>query len=87
MRPKIDGENLQVVQRLLEEQNDALLSELCTRLQEHTGIVVSVPTMYRAVQRLRISYKKNDVCKCSKYPSYSTDALSVSPLVVKCRPT
>lgn len=33
----IDGENLQVVQRLLEEQNDALLSELCRRLQERTG--------------------------------------------------
>lgn len=62
VRPRIDGENLQVVQRLLEEQNDALLSELCTRLQERTGIVVSIPTMHRAVQRLRVSYKKNDVC-------------------------
>lgn len=62
LRPVIDGENLQVVQRLLEEENDALLSELCRRLQERTGIVVSVPTMHRAVQRLRISHKKNYVC-------------------------
>ena len=58
LRPVIDGENLQLVQRLLEEQNDALLSELCKRWQERTGIRVSVPTMHRAVQRLRMSYKK-----------------------------
>lgn len=68
MRPRIDGANLQVVQRLLEEQNDALLSELCTRWQERTGIVVSIPTMQRAVRRLRISHKKKRRMLVNKIP-------------------
>lgn len=63
LRPTIDGERMQVVQRLLEEQNDALLSELCERFAEHTGITVSVPTMHRSVQRLRMTSKKNGVCQ------------------------
>lgn len=63
LRPRIDGERLQVVERLLAEQNDALLSELCERLALATGVVVSVPTMHRAVQRLRMSSKKNSVCQ------------------------
>lgn len=62
LRPTIDGERLQLVQRLLEEQNDAILTELCERFAEHTGIKISVPTMHRAVQRLRLSSKKNNVC-------------------------
>ncbi|HEY9845359.1 MAG TPA: hypothetical protein V6D03_04100 [Candidatus Caenarcaniphilales bacterium] len=63
LRPVINGERMQVVQRLLEEQNDALLSELCERFAARTGVLVSVPTMHRAVQRLRLSYKKNHVCQ------------------------
>lgn len=58
LRPIIDGERLQLVQRLLEEQNDAMLTELCERFRKQTGIRVSVPTMHRAVQRLRLSSKK-----------------------------
>lgn len=67
LRPRIDGEYLQVVQNLLAEQNDALLSELTVRFTQRTGVVVSVPTMHRAVQRLRISHKKNYLCKFARY--------------------
>lgn len=63
LRPIIDGKRLQVVQNLLIEQNDASLSELCDRFFERTGISVSVTTMQRAVQRLRITHKKKDLCE------------------------
>lgn len=62
LRPLIDEQHLELVKSLLEEQNDALLSQLCSRFGQRTGIVVSVPTMHRAVQRLRMTHKKNCVC-------------------------
>lgn len=68
LRPIIDGERLQLVQRLLEEQNDAMLTELCERFNNQTGIRVSVPTMHRAVQRLRLSSKKKRCMLVSKIP-------------------
>jgi putative transposase len=58
MQPKIAAEHLAVVQALIEEQNDVLLKELCERFGERTGIVVSIPTMHRAVQRLQMRHKK-----------------------------
>ena len=63
VRRIIDGEHLQLVQCLLAKQNDVLLSQLCERFEQRTGIGVSVPTMHRAVQRLRITHKKNGVCQ------------------------
>jgi len=55
---KIDATELTIVEQLVEQQSDALLSELCERFAQQSGKVVSVPTMQRAVQRLRLSLKK-----------------------------
>ncbi|MDZ7966412.1 MAG: hypothetical protein RM368_15775 [Nostoc sp. DedSLP03] len=60
---KIKIENLSAVKQLIDEQPDALLSELCERLAERSGISVSISTMHRAVQRLELTNKKNFVCK------------------------
>lgn len=60
---KIKIENLPAVQQLVDEQPDAILSELCERLAERSGINVSISTMHRAVQRLELTNKKNFVCK------------------------
>jgi transposase len=60
---KIKIENLPTVQQLVDEQPDAILSELCERLAERSGINVSISTMHRAVQRLELTNKKNFVCK------------------------
>ena len=60
---KITVEDLPKVQQLVDEQPDAILSELCERLAKHSGIQVSVPTMHRAVQRLELSTKKNTLCQ------------------------
>lgn len=60
---KITVEGLPTVQQLVDEQPDAILSELCERLAKHSGIQVSIPTMHRAVQRLELSTKKNTLCQ------------------------
>lgn len=59
LQPIIRDEHLVLVKSLVEAQNDLLLSELCDRFRENTGITVSVPTMHRAVQRLNLRSKKN----------------------------
>lgn len=57
----ITQEDLIKVEQLVEAQPDALLSELCERLAAQTGIVVSVTTMHRTVQRLKLTTKKNSL--------------------------
>lgn len=64
MQPKISDAALEVLQKLVEEHKDALLVELCEYFAQQTGIRVSVPTMHRALQRLRLRRKKKDaVCE------------------------
>ncbi len=52
----------------VENHNDATLAQHCQIWQENTGLVVSVPTMHRAMTRLGITRKKKGLliflCKC-----------------------
>lgn len=61
--PTIDEAALKLVQNWIEQKPDILLQELCEKLAVQQGIQVSQPTMCRAVQRLRMSHKKNTVCQ------------------------
>lgn len=63
LSPTLSGALLETVQALVAEQSDALLHELCERLEQRTGVNVSVPTMHRAVKKLRLRRKKNTVCQ------------------------
>ena len=63
LSPTVSGLLLETVKALVAEQPDALLQELCDRLKERTGVKVSVPTMHRAVEGLRLRRKKNTVCQ------------------------
>jgi transposase len=54
-----DDEALTVVRRLVQEQSDATLAELCTRLDGQRGLRVSVPTMSRIVTQLGLLRKKS----------------------------
>ena len=56
--PLINSEQLNIVKKLVEEDNDATLQELCDRLKQKTGIKVSIPTMHRLVQKLNLTRKK-----------------------------
>jgi transposase len=55
---KLSSEQMAVVVALVEEDNDAILVELCSRLEERTGILVSRATMGRITQKLNLTRKK-----------------------------
>ena len=60
---KLGKEHLPLVEALVQAQPDALLTELCERFCQQTGIEVSVSTMQRAVSQLELSVKKNSGCR------------------------
>ena len=55
--PLINSQQLEIINQLVEADNDATLQQLCTRLEERTGVKVSVPTMCRLLQRLELNRK------------------------------
>jgi transposase len=70
-RPRLDAAAQAQVRRLVHEQPDATLAELCTRAVEATGIRVSVPTMCRVVRRLGLPRQNNRSTRRSATPSGS----------------
>ena len=60
---KLGKEQLPIVEALVKAQPDALLTELCERFDQQTGVCVSVSTMQRAVRQLKLSVKKNINCR------------------------
>jgi transposase len=56
--PKLDPARLDIVRELVEEDNDATLEEFRARLAERTGRGVSIPTMCRLLQKLKLTRKK-----------------------------
>lgn len=56
---KLNDEQVALVERLVEDDNDAILVELCERLEQQTGVRVSRATMGRLTQRRRLTRKKN----------------------------
>lgn len=47
----------------MEANNDAILRELCKKLEEETGVKVSLAIMGRMTQRLKWTVKKNADCE------------------------
>lgn len=58
-QPLLDSDALSLIAQLIQEQNDLTLAELCDRVSAQRGMRVSVPTMYRAVRRLKLPHKKS----------------------------
>jgi transposase len=56
---RLDAAAQAVVRRLMGDHPDATLEELCTSVAAETGVRVSVPTMCRMRQRLRLPRKKS----------------------------
>jgi transposase len=63
---------LAVVRRLVHEQPDATLAELCERLFAQQSLRVSVPTMGRLVIALSLPRKKSRSTRASRTPSASS---------------
>ena len=61
-QPLIALKQLNIVNKLVEEDNDATLQELSDRLEQEIGIKVSIPTMCRLLQKLNSTRKKNASC-------------------------
>lgn len=56
--PKLAAHVLKI-EKLLEENNDATLPELCENFKKQTGISISPSTLCRFLQRLNLTRKKN----------------------------
>ena len=56
---KLNREQEAVVGTLVEENNDAILVELCDQLEQRIGVRISRATMGRYVQKLKLTRKKN----------------------------
>jgi len=57
-RPISQAEPEAVLATLVEEDNDAILVELCDRLEQGVGVRISRATMGRIVQKLKLTRKK-----------------------------
>ena len=58
----IKQSDLKQIEQLVEEQPDALLRELCQRWETIKGIKVSISTMHRRLEKLKLTTKKNSIC-------------------------
>jgi transposase len=61
-------ENLAIIRQILEENNDATLSELCEMMQKVTGEKISVTSMHRLIEKLGWTRKKRPCMPQSKKP-------------------
>jgi len=56
--PLLNSRQIEILNQLVEEDNDATLQQLSVRLTEKTGIKVSIPTICRLLQKLELTRKK-----------------------------
>ena len=58
----IKQSELKQIEQLVKEQPDALLRELCERWEVKKGVKVSISTMHRRLEKLKLTTKKNSIC-------------------------
>ena len=56
--PKLNEEQLKILEEIVEAKNDATLSEIRSELKEKTGITIGISTVDRMLRRIEISLKK-----------------------------
>jgi transposase len=56
---KLSSEQLLALKELIENDNDAILRELCITLEQKVNVKISVSTMGRMTQKLGTTVKKN----------------------------
>jgi putative transposase len=66
---KLNSEQIALVRLLVEEDNDAILVELCDRLQQRAGVKISRATIGRIIQKLNLTRKKKQYMPVSDTPS------------------
>jgi transposase len=58
-------EHHNLIREIVERDNDATLEEICVQLEQKLGLKVSVSTLWRALQQLNLTRKKNTSCHSS----------------------
>ena len=56
--PKLNEEQLNILEEIVKAKNDATLKEIRSELKEKTGITIGISTVDRMLQRMEISLKK-----------------------------
>lgn len=56
---KLSVEQLEILETIVESNNDATLAELCNLLEQRVGIRIGVSTMFRMLEKLNLTLKKN----------------------------
>jgi len=57
---KLNLEQLNILQEIVEAKNDATLSEIRLIIEEKTGITIGISTVDRMLRKMKISPKKHD---------------------------
>ncbi|MDH6087781.1 hypothetical protein NWP25_05375, partial [Chrysosporum ovalisporum Ak1311] len=56
---KLNSEQLNILQEIVEAKNDATLGEIRLILQERTGVTIGISTVDRMLQKMEITLKKH----------------------------
>jgi transposase len=56
---KLSVEQLAILETIVESNNDATLAELCDLLDQRVGVRIGVSTMFRMLEQLNLTLKKN----------------------------
>lgn len=56
---KLNAQQLNILQQLVDQQQDATLETLATRLYERTQVQVSISTIHRALVKVKLTRKKS----------------------------
>lgn len=56
---KLSVEQLEILATIVESNNDATLAELCDLLDQRVGVRIGVSTMFRMLEKLNLTLKKN----------------------------
>ncbi|WP_258001550.1 helix-turn-helix domain-containing protein [Fischerella thermalis] len=75
--PKLNSQQLNVLQEIVEAKNDATLSEIRELLKEKTGITIGISTVDRMLKRMEISLKKNIARRRKRYSKSSIIKITV----------
>ncbi len=56
---KIKQEHYPILQKLVEENNDATLEELCVKIEKEANVKISCSGMWKTLEKLQLTRKKN----------------------------
>lgn len=73
-QPKLNAEQLEQLATLVEGQNDATLGELREMLYQKTGVSLSITTIYRQLQKMDYTLKKNNLSREKSHTQGTTAA-------------